>query len=66
MSSEEESWMRLEENRDLEIMPRLKTTTNDSCEACPVADDQILDDADSSAEATEKSYALVTRKAPRA
>ncbi|KAK1722918.1 uncharacterized protein BDZ83DRAFT_653480 [Colletotrichum acutatum] len=54
MSSEERPWMQLQEDRGLENTPHLATTTGDSCESCTVAGNQILDGADSSAEAREQ------------
>lgn len=53
-SSEERPWMQLQEDRGLENTPHLTTTTGDSCESCTVAGNQILDGADSSAEAAEQ------------
>lgn len=54
--SEERPWMQLQEDCGLENTPHLTTTTGDSCESCTVAGNQILDGADSSAEATEQCY----------
>lgn len=48
--------MQLEEDRGLKNTPRLTTTTGDSCKSCTIASNQILNDADSSAEATEQCY----------